>query len=160
VLAVVQEAFDAVSPSAGARRITIDRDVPARVPDIRADPDRLRQVVWNLLANAIKFTPEGGHIVLTVRRAADQIEIAVTDTGKGISAEFLPLVFEPFRQADTRKSGESHGLGLGLTIVRRIVEAHGGRVEAHSEGLGSGATFCVWLPMQDGGDIPTSVHPP
>jgi signal transduction histidine kinase len=147
VLHVVQEALDAVSPSAGARQISIAREMQDSLPEIQADPDRLRQVVWNLLANAIKFTPEGGHITLRVRRLADLIELTVTDTGKGIAPEFLPHVFEPFRQADSRKTGDSHGLGLGLTIVRRIVEAHGGRVDARSDGLGKGATFCVWLPI-------------
>jgi signal transduction histidine kinase len=144
--AVVQEALDAVTPSAAARGVVIVHDPGTDIPEMVADPDRLRQVVWNLLANAIKFTPEGGRIGLKVRQRPDTIEIAVTDTGKGIPPEFLPHVFDPFRQANTKRTGDS-GLGLGLTIVRRIVEAHGGHVEASSEGEGRGSTFRVTLPL-------------
>jgi signal transduction histidine kinase len=146
VLAVVQEALDAVTPSASSRGILILFESDGEIPDMVADPDRLRQVAWNLLANAIKFTPEGGRVYLSVHQQPETIEIVVTDTGKGIAAEFLPHVFEPFRQADGKRTGGG-GLGLGLTIVRRIVEAHGGAVAASSDGEGRGATFRVTLPF-------------
>ena len=108
-----------------------------------ADPTRLHQVVWNLVGNAIKFTPPAGRIVVRLRQIADRAELTVTDTGRGISAAFLPHVFEPFCQA----GGTTQGLGLGLAIVRQLVELHGGTVRAESPGEGRGARFTVVLPL-------------
>ena len=119
-----------------------------RGPPIQADPDRLRQAVWNLLTNAIKFTGAGGQVGLGARVTGGRLEITVTDTGSGIAPDFLPHVFEPFRQADSGSTRTSRGLGLGLTIVRRIVEAHGGHVDVESRGVGHGSTFRLWLPVQ------------
>jgi CheY-like chemotaxis protein len=112
------------------------------------DADRLQQIVWNLLSNAIKFTPEGGRVELQVERHEPQLIIRVQDSGIGIEPEFLPHVFERFRQADSATTRRHGGLGLGLAIVRHLVEMHGGRIEAHSAGIGQGATFSVHLPLR------------
>src|SRR5262249_5349148 len=122
---------------------------------ISGDSDRLQQVVWNLVSNAIKFTPRGGRIRLTAKRVDDEIEISVSDSGRGISAEFLPHLFEWFRQAETGTARSYGGLGVGLAIVRRIVELHGGKIQAVSEGEGKGATLTVRLPL-----MPPSVAEP
>jgi CheY-like chemotaxis protein/anti-sigma regulatory factor (Ser/Thr protein kinase) len=114
---------------------------------IMGDPARLQQVVWNLLTNAIKFTPRGGRVQVRLERVNSQVEIAVTDTGAGIDPEFLPHVFERFRQADQKSTRKHGGLGLGLAIVRHLMELHGGTVRADSEGKGTGATFTVTLPV-------------
>ena len=111
------------------------------------DPARLQQVVWNLLSNAIKFTPKGGRVDIRLQRAESHAELTVSDTGEGISADFLPYVFERFRQADSTTTRAHAGLGLGLGIVRHLVELHGGTVRAESAGLGHGATFIVCLPL-------------
>src|SRR6202035_952950 len=107
---------------------------------------RLQQVFWNILSNAVKFTPPGGQVQITVRRVDLELEIAVTDTGIGLSAEFLPFVFDRFRQADQTFTRSYGGLGLGLAIVKHLVEMHGGAVSAASPGVGAGATFRVRLP--------------
>jgi CheY-like chemotaxis protein/anti-sigma regulatory factor (Ser/Thr protein kinase) len=117
------------------------------VVSVAGDPARLQQVVWNLLSNAIKFTPRGGKVQVRLERINSHLEIAVSDTGAGIKAEFLPHVFERFRQADQKTTRQHGGLGLGLAIVRHIVELHGGTVEANSQGEGQGATFVVKLPI-------------
>jgi signal transduction histidine kinase len=116
------------------------------VPPIAADADRLQQVMWNLLSNAIKFTPAGGAVQVRLARAAGGIEITVQDTGIGISAAFLPFVFDRFRQADAGTRRETGGLGVGLAIARHLVELHGGTITAASPGEGQGATFRVVLP--------------
>src|SRR4028119_1997881 len=113
---------------------------------VMGDPARLQQVVWNLLTNAVKFTPRGGRVQIRLERVNSQIEIAVSDTGAGIDPEFLPHVFERFRQADQRTTRQHGGLGLGLAIVRHLVELHGGAVRADSGGEGAGSTFTVTLP--------------
>lgn len=113
---------------------------------IMGDPDRLRQVVWNLLANAIKFTPAGGRVQIECRRTGHEIEMVVRDTGRGIAPAILPYVFDRFRQADSTSTREYGGLGLGLALVRHLVELHGGTVTAASAGEGQGATFVVRLP--------------
>jgi CheY-like chemotaxis protein len=112
-----------------------------------ADADRLQQIAWNLLSNAVRFTPRGGRVTVTCDRAASVIEIRVQDTGAGIAAEHLPHVFERFKQIDSSTTRTHGGLGLGLAIVRHLAEAHGGSVEARSEGLGRGSTFVVTLPI-------------
>jgi signal transduction histidine kinase len=118
------------------------------VPSISGDADRLHQVLWNLLSNAVKFTPVQGRIDVTVGGVNSHVEIVVRDTGVGIPAEFLPHVFERFRQADNGTTRENGGLGLGLSVVRYLVEAHGGTVQAHSSGRGCGATFTIELPVK------------
>jgi CheY-like chemotaxis protein len=114
---------------------------------VAGDPDRLQQVAWNLLSNAVKFTPKGGRVQVRVERVNSHIEISVSDSGIGISPEFLPLVFDRFRQADSGSTRKAGGLGLGLSIVRHLVEMHGGSVHAASAGLDQGATFTVRLPV-------------
>jgi CheY-like chemotaxis protein len=131
---------------------------PALEP-IPADPDRLQQVVWNLLSNAIKFTPDGGRIELRAGKADDaHVEILVSDTGTGIAPDFLPYVFDRFRQAEAGTRRRYGGLGLGLAIVRHLVELHGGTVGVHSAGEGRGATFRVVLPAREArpGETPAS----
>src|SRR5207244_6063999 len=117
---------------------------------VSGDPDRLQQVVWNLLSNAVKFTPSGGQVHVGLERVNSQAEIVVSDTGRGIRADFLPHVFERFRQADSRFAWEYGGIGLGLAISRHIVELHGGTIQAASDGGGEGATFRVTLPVGKG----------
>jgi len=114
---------------------------------VSADADRLQQVVWNLMTNAVKFTPDGGHVELRVERVDETVRIIVRDSGKGIAAEFLPFVFDRFRQADASSSRRHGGLGLGLAIVRELVDLHGGSVRADSAGEGQGSTFTVELPL-------------
>ncbi len=152
LLAVTQAALEAVQPLALAKQVEIrflrERAV---IGPITGDPARLQQVLWNLLANAIKFTPEGGRVDLFIHPSKDHVEIGVTDTGQGISPEFLPHVFERFRQAQSPPTRRHGGLGVGLAIVRQLVELHGGTVRAASEGPGRGATFVVSLPVAHGG---------
>jgi signal transduction histidine kinase len=117
---------------------------------VQGDQARMQQVVWNLLTNAIKFTPAGGWIRVTASRDGDRIRATVTDSGAGISPEFLPYVFDRFRQEDGAATREHAGLGIGLSIVRHVVELHGGLVTAHSEGEGRGASFTVEFPVAVG----------
>ena len=144
--AVIRGAVDSVSPAAEAKAISIGLQIPRDVGQIVGDPDRLQQVVWNLLTNAIKFTPSGGRVRVDVDRASEHVWVRVSDTGKGINPSFLPYVFDRFRQADSSTTRSHGGLGLGLTIVRRLVELHGGSVHAESLGEGQGSTFTVQLP--------------
>ncbi|WP_437571542.1 PAS domain-containing protein [Sorangium sp. So ce542] len=144
---VVGAAVSSVAPSAEAKGIQIERISSPAVGVTRGDPSRLQQVVWNLLSNAIKFTPEGGSVQVKVSRAGDHVEITVSDTGEGIKPEFLPHVFERFRQADASTTRRHGGLGLGLAIVKHLVELHGGAVRATSAGVGKGTTFTVELPL-------------
>ena len=118
---------------------------------VSGDPDRLQQVVWNLLSNAVKFTPRGGSVSVRLARAGGHAEVEVSDTGRGISPDFLPYVFERFRQADGRITREHGGLGLGLSIARHLVELHGGTITAESAGEGHGATFRFSLPLVEAG---------
>jgi len=136
-----------IRPSAEAKKI--DLRLTQSVPEISiiGDADRLQQVVWNLLSNAIKFTPDGGRIEVKLQNIGAHVELRVTDTGRGISPDFLPHVFDRFRQAYRTDAGARAGLGLGLTIVKYIVEAHGGTVTAESPGVGQGSTFTIILPM-------------
>ena len=140
-------ALEIVQLSADAKRITIDVDIDDNLGAFYADGPRLQQVVWNLLANAVKFTPEGGTVRLNLRRRGDWCEIVVTDSGIGIPREFLPSIFEPFRQADGSSTREHDGLGLGLAIVKQVVQAHAGTIKVDSPGEGRGATFTVCLPI-------------
>jgi signal transduction histidine kinase/CheY-like chemotaxis protein len=145
--AVVDAAVEAVRPAANARGTTLDVALDDQAGPVVGDPARLQQVTWNLLNNAIKFTPHGGHVGIRLHRDGDHAAIAVKDDGVGIDPEFLPHVFERFRQADSSRTRAFGGLGLGLAIVRHLVEAHGGTVLAASEGMGKGATFTVRIPI-------------
>lgn len=139
-------AVRSVRPAAEAKGIKVAVHIDERIR-MAADPDRLQQVVWNLVSNAVKFTPRGGSISVHVQRNDSRAFIKVSDSGEGIDAEFLPHVFEPFRQADASKAREHKGLGLGLSIVKALVEAHGGTISVSSPGKGQGTTFCVALPI-------------
>jgi PAS domain S-box-containing protein len=144
---VVHNAVSTVQPAADAKGIRMHTIVDPRVGPVSGDPDRLQQVVWNLLSNAVKFTPKGGRVQVRLERVDSHLEIMVSDTGVGIKPQFLPYVFERFRQADSSTTRRTGGLGLGLSIVRHIVEMHGGSVQAASDGEGLGATFRVRLPL-------------
>lgn len=160
--AIISEAVDAVRPGVTEKAIRLRMDVATDADIIiDGDADRLRQVVWNLIANAVKFTPSGGDVEVTVKRAGEAIEISVRDSGMGIARDFLPYVFERFRQGDSAPSRRHGGLGLGLAIVRHLVEAHGGTVSAASEGPGTGALFVVRLPIESARPRPLPVveHP-
>ncbi|HVG22249.1 MAG TPA: ATP-binding protein [Blastocatellia bacterium] len=154
---IIGAAVASIRPAAEAKAIELEVRMDDSIGELTGDRDRLQQVVWNLLCNATKFTPKGGHIKVQVRqvedggqsssRAATDVEIAVSDTGQGIKRDFLPFVFERFRQADGSSTREHGGLGLGLAIVRHLVEMHGGTVQVDSPGEGQGATFTVNLPL-------------
>jgi PAS domain S-box-containing protein len=144
---VIEAAIETVRPAATARQIEIDIHLPERVLPVAGDPERLQQVFWNLLSNAVKFTPAGGRVTVSARRVRTNLEVSIADTGQGIAPEFLPYVFERFRQADGSSTRRHGGLGLGLSIVKNIVELHGGTVRAHSNGEGQGSTFVVSLPI-------------
>jgi signal transduction histidine kinase/ActR/RegA family two-component response regulator len=141
-------ALDSIRPAAEAKQIQIEVERDPYATVITGDADRLQQVFWNLLSNAVKFTPRGGRVEVNVTRIDSQLELSITDSGAGISAEFLPYIFERFTQADTTSSRHHAGLGLGLAIVRHLVELHGGTVTAESPGVGQGATFRVTLPVR------------
>ena len=144
---VVNSSIDAVRPMAAAREVDIETSFSPQLGWMVADPTRLQQVVWNLLTNAVKFTPKHGSVRVSARRTSSHVEITVSDNGEGIDPQFLPHVFEPFRQAENPQTRVHGGLGLGLSIVRYIVEAHGGTIAAESGGRGRGATFTVTLPV-------------
>ncbi|MEO5987367.1 MAG: PAS domain S-box protein [Candidatus Eisenbacteria bacterium] len=146
--AVIESALESIRPAADAKRVELRPLLDPAAGPISGDPSRLQQIVWNLLANALKFTGSGGRVEIRLERINSHIEIVVTDSGEGIAAEFLPYVFDRFRQADGSSSRDSSGLGLGLAIVRHLVELHGGRVNASSPGKGQGATFTVRLPLR------------
>ena len=145
---VLEAALDTARPAVEAKRVTLVADFGPAPEQTLGDSTRLQQVVWNLLTNAVKFTPEGGRVELRMEGAADFIRITVSDNGKGIEPAFLPLVFDRFRQADASSARRVGGLGLGLSLVKHLVELHGGTITAASEGLGRGATFTVTLPRQ------------
>lgn len=144
---VVNNSVATIQPAAAAKGVRVQALVDPRGGPVSGDPDRLQQVVWNLMSNAVKFTPRGGRVQIRLERVNSHVEIVVSDTGSGIRADFLPLVFERFRQADAGPTRKSGGLGLGLAIVRHIVEMHGGTVQAASAGEDQGATFTVRLPL-------------
>ena len=144
---VVTDAVDSVMPAADARGVRIETRLES-AGTVTADPDRLQQVLWNLLTNAVKFTGRDGRVDVILRRDGEHVEIAVADTGAGIPADFLPFLFDRFRQADARTTREQGGLGLGLAIARHLVEMHGGTISASSPGIGQGSTFRVRIPAQ------------
>jgi PAS domain S-box-containing protein len=145
---VLAAALDTVRPIAEAKEVSLAADFGLAPEETLGDSTRLQQVVWNLLTNAIKFTPEGGRVELRMESGVDNIRITVIDTGKGIEPEFLPFVFDPLRQADSSSARRYGGLGLGLSLVKHLVELHGGTITAMSEGSGRGSTFTVTLPRR------------
>jgi PAS domain S-box-containing protein len=144
---IVSNAIEAVQPAADAKGVRIERVLDPHASPVSGDPERLQQVLWNLLSNAVKFTRRGGKVQVRLCRVNSHVEVSVADTGIGISPEFLPHVFERFRQADASITRERGGLGLGLSIARQLAEMHGGTVEAASGGIGHGATFTLLLPL-------------
>ncbi len=144
---IVRAAVEVVRPMAEAKRIALETTIDRAIGRLYADPARLQQIAWNLLSNAVKFTPAGGRVSVFLTRGAETITLRVSDSGVGIAADFLPHVFERYRQAEASASRAQGGLGLGLTIAQRLVELHGGTITAASEGMGRGATFTVTLPV-------------
>jgi len=144
---VVRDAIETIRPAAEAKQVRVEVSLDPEAVRISGDADRLQQVVWNLLTNAVKFTPQAGRVQVRVERADAHMEVMVSDTGIGIASEFLPHIFERFRQADSGTTRQHAGLGLGLAIARHLVELHGGTVRAASAGEGQGATFRVRLPV-------------
>jgi signal transduction histidine kinase len=144
---VAREALDAVRPLAASKNVNLAFGDVSGCRTVNGDAERLQQVIWNLLANAIKFTPEGGRVDVLIDSAAEHVEVRIVDTGLGISPDLLPHVFERFRQGDNATTQRDSGLGLGLGIARYLVELHGGTVQAASPGVGQGATFTIRLPI-------------
>lgn len=162
---VLEAAVNVVRPTAEAKNIRIDLTFDQASITVSGDTNRLQQVFWNLLSNAVKFTPSGGKVTVQLRQVESHVEIEVTDTGQGIRPDFLPFVFDRFRQADSTSTRQHGGLGLGLAIARHLIEIHGGMIEARSNGEGKGATFTVRLPSVGsivGSTLPldTDVEPP
>ena len=160
---VVRETLETVQPTADARGVALTSAIGSVGP-VSGDAQRLQQVIWNLLSNSIKFTPRSGTVHVDVHQDVGLVRIAVSDTGRGIDKEFLPYVFDRFRQAAGQGTPKRTGLGLGLAIVRHLVEAHAGNVNATSEGMGKGATFTVELPVLVGRSVTSvegeSAYPP
>lgn len=142
----LKQAVEVVWPTAQEKHVTLEATVPADLGRVRADRDRLVQVFWNVLSNAVKFTPSSGRVTLGARRERGRVVVRITDTGKGIRPEFIPHLFEPFRQEDASTTRQYGGLGLGLSIARQLMRLHGGTITAESEGEGHGATFVIELP--------------
>ncbi len=142
----VGDVIESLEPTAQARQVKLTFEATQGVPRILGDEARLSQIAWNLIQNSLKFTPSGGEVAVTVRPCAMGTALQVTDTGEGISADILPVVFERFRQADRAQTRRHGGVGLGLSIVKQLVELHGGRVAVASEGHLRGATFTVEFP--------------
>jgi CheY-like chemotaxis protein/anti-sigma regulatory factor (Ser/Thr protein kinase) len=157
---VVEGALDSVRHAAEAKGVRLETEIAHGVGPFEGDPDRLQQVAWNLISNAIKFTPRGGRVRVRLRAEDEHAEITVEDNGIGIKPEFLPHVFERFRQADSSSTRPHGGLGLGLAIVRHLVELHGGAVEVTSGGEGTGTTFTVRLPLHDRTSAPELTRRP
>jgi signal transduction histidine kinase len=154
VAAIVHAAVESVRPVAETRQLELKTSgLDQRLPSL-GDPDRLQQVVWNVLSNAVKFTPAGGRVSVDLSRADNVDRLAIADTGIGIEPAFIRSVFDPFRQADASSTRQYGGLGLGLSIARQLVELHGGSIEVASEGSGRGATFTVRLPVRAAADAP------
>jgi hypothetical protein len=146
---VIHAAIGSIRASTRAKQLELQIDIAPDLGSAQLDPTRLQQIVWNLLSNAVKFTHVRGKIGLEAKRADSAVEVVVWDTGEGIASNFLPRIFEPFLQADSRTVRAHSGLGLGLSIVRHLVEAHGGTIAAESEGAGRGTRFSVHLPIAD-----------
>jgi len=144
---IIRAALDGVRPDAEAKEVRLEAEVETDVGRVAGDPLRLEQIIGNLLSNAVKFNPRGGQVTVRLERAGSRARVKIIDSGKGIAPEILPHIFEPFRQADSTTTRAYGGLGLGLTIVRHLVELHGGSIHAESAGVGKGATFTVLLPL-------------
>jgi PAS domain S-box-containing protein len=153
---IVKNALEAVQPAADAKGVRLESILDPRAAPVSGDPERLQQVLWNLLQNAVKFTNRGGKVQVRLERVDSHVKVSVSDTGVGIPANFVRQIFEPFRQADASSTRERGGLGLGLAIAKQLVEMHGGSIEAQSEGIGKGATLIVLLPLM----IVASTAPP
>ena len=153
----IDAAVQTLRPAADAKSVQLTVDVEDDVGIIAADVDRLQQIIWNVLSNAIKFTPKWGSVTLKGQRAQSDVVLAIADTGQGIQHEFLAHLFEPFRQADGSTTRRHGGLGLGLAIVKQLVQAHGGTIVASSNGVGHGSTFTITLPIRP---VKTPVPPP
>jgi signal transduction histidine kinase len=149
IQALISEAVETLRPAALAKSIALTVALDEIEGSVIGDSNRLRQIVWNLVSNAIKFTPENGQVEVSLRQVGSQVEIRVSDNGAGIDEKFLPFVFERFRQGDSSTTRAQGGLGLGLSIVRHLIELHGGTVTAESAGIGQGATFTVRLPLAE-----------
>jgi PAS domain S-box-containing protein len=156
--ALIDQTLDVVRPGAEAKGVALEPKLDRQAGQVSGDPERLQQVVWNLLTNAIKFTPEGGLVEITLERAQAGVRLIVSDTGQGIATDFLPFVFERFTQQDTSRTRRHGGLGLGLALVKHLVELHGGTIEAASAGQGLGATFTVNLPAISAQGVPGKVE--
>jgi len=154
LIPLIESALDAMRPAAEAKGLLLTGEWSGPPVCVNGDSERLQQVISNLVSNAVKFTPPSGRVSITLERAEYEATLVVSDTGQGIGSEFLPFVFDMLRQADSAITADSsitkdhHGLGLGLTIARKLVELHHGHISAHSEGPGKGATFSVSLPLQ------------
>ena len=148
VVPILDASLDVIRPTADAKGVRVEREVAPRQAVVPGDPDRLQQVFWNLLANAVKFTPRGGRVTVGLTTTASEAQITVADTGAGIEKGVLPHLFQRFRQGHTSTTAEQRGLGLGLALVRHFVELHGGTVQAESEGPWRGSTFRVNLPLK------------
>ncbi|PYS67917.1 MAG: hypothetical protein DMF69_21730, partial [Acidobacteria bacterium] len=148
---IVENAINVVRPTADAKGIAIQTELESIPSAVSGDENRLQQVIWNLLSNAVKFTGRGGRVSLKLYQVGSAVEINVTDTGQGISREFLPYVFDRFRQADSSTTRMHGGLGLGLAIARHLIEIHGGSIRAESAGTGQGSSFTIKLPLLDSG---------
>jgi signal transduction histidine kinase/ActR/RegA family two-component response regulator len=146
----VLTAVESVRPAAAARGLTVDTPLPSHRVCVRGDFDRIQQIAWNLVSNSVKFTPEGGRVTVEIGKADSRAFLKVSDTGRGIAPEFVPFVFDRFRQADSSTTRRHGGLGLGLSIVRHLAELHGGTVRAESAGIDQGAAFTVSFPGVDG----------
>jgi CheY-like chemotaxis protein/anti-sigma regulatory factor (Ser/Thr protein kinase) len=147
IVPVIESAIDVVRPGAEAKGIKISTSYNSTIDTITCDPQRLQQMIWNLLTNAVKFTPQNGSVEIKLEQTEGKVQIVVTDSGQGISPDFLPFVFDRFRQADSSSTRTHGGLGLGLAIVRHLTELHGGSVKVTSEGRGKGAAFTITLPV-------------
>jgi signal transduction histidine kinase/ActR/RegA family two-component response regulator len=158
LIPIIKAAVESMQQAIEARGIGLNVELNTESDLVKGDPDRLQQVVWNLLSNAIKFTPKGGSIAVKLERQGSDVQIKVSDTGQGISPEFLPHVFERFRQEDGSTTRAQGGLGLGLAVVRHLVEQHGGTVSAESKGEHQGATFTVSLPISAAHERPEQTH--
>jgi PAS domain S-box-containing protein len=159
LLTVINGAIESVKPTAAAKEIRVTSALDPLAGPISGDPARLQQILWNLLTNALKFTPRGGRVHAVLERVNSHLEISITDNGHGIAPDFLPHVFDRFRQADASSTREHRGLGLGLAIVKNLAELHGGSVRAKSPGLNKGSTFTIVLPMVTIDLDPSRRHP-
>ena len=149
-------AFESIRPTAEAKSISLHYAAPETELPVYGDSERIQQIINNLLSNAVKFTPEGGSIALELEKIDGSARIAVTDSGQGISPEFLPRVFERYKQANNSTTNRKGGLGLGLAIVKHLVELHGGKISAASDGEGTGSTFTVMIPIAQASAEPAS----